>query len=97
MRIRAIAFLTFSGFLRNKLMILFLALFAVVLVYSFTRNADSPTPEAFAPMAGNWVGPIGGFLATLFFARWAARRASNLPVAHGVAIGVGTALLDFTL
>jgi hypothetical protein len=74
-----------------------LALVAVVLVYSLMRNADSPTPEEFAPMAGDWVGPIGGFLATFFFARWAARRASARPVAHGLAIGVGTALLDFSL
>jgi ABC-type transport system involved in multi-copper enzyme maturation permease subunit len=36
MRIRAIAFLTFSGFLRNKLMILFLALFAVVVLLMMT-------------------------------------------------------------
>ena len=36
MKIRAIALLTFAGFLRNKLMILFLALFAVVVLLMMT-------------------------------------------------------------
>jgi hypothetical protein len=72
-----------------------LALVIVVLMYGLARNAESPTPEEFAPVAGTWVGPIGGFLATLFIARWAARRASKRPIAHGAAIGAGTAMLDF--
>lgn len=74
-----------------------LALVVVVIVYGFVRHADSPTPEEFAPIAGTWVGPIGGFLATLLFAHWAARRAGERPIAHGGAIGVGTALFDFSL
>jgi len=73
-----------------------LALVAVVFVYSVVRKPDSMSPEKFAPVAGNWVGPIGGFLATLLFAMWAAKR-SQSPVAQGTAVGVGTAILDFGL
>ncbi len=71
-----------------------LALVAVVFVYSFTRRADSRSPEEFAPVAGMWVGPIGGFLATLLFAWWAGKRSSQRPMVHGTAVGLGTALLD---
>src|SRR5687768_14839173 len=74
-----------------------LALVLVVVAYSFLRQASSPSPEQFAPAAGMWVGPIGGFLATLFFSRWAARGAGERALAHGAAVGVGTALLDFGL
>ncbi|HXY34462.1 MAG TPA: hypothetical protein VEI07_09560 [Planctomycetaceae bacterium] len=73
-----------------------LVLFAVVFVYGFLRRPDSMSPEQFAPVAGSWVGPIGGFLATLLFAMWAAKR-SQSPVAQGTAVGVGTAILDFGL
>lgn len=69
----------------------------VVVIYGFTSRAESVTPEEFAPIAGNWVGPIGGFLATLFFARWAARKVPERGLVHGVAVGVGTALLDFSI
>lgn len=41
-----------------------LALVAVVCVYAMVRKPGSMTPEEFAPAAGNWVGPIGGFIAT---------------------------------
>ena len=74
-----------------------LALVLVVGVYSAMRRADSPTPEEFAPIAGEWVGPIGGFLATLFFSRWAASRATVRPIAHGAAVGLGTAILDVSI
>lgn len=37
-----------------------LALVGVVVVYGFLRKESSLKPEEFAPMAGNWVGPIGG-------------------------------------
>ena len=69
----------------------------VVVVYSFVRPAEAATPEEFAPRAGNWVGPIGGFLATLLFAYWAARGAGQRQLAHGAAVGVGTALVDLGL
>ena len=72
-----------------------LLLVLVVVVYGFVRQSNSPTPEKFAPMAGNWVGPIGGFIATFLFAWWAARRTPERALAHGVAVGVGAALLDF--
>jgi hypothetical protein len=74
-----------------------LLLVGVVLVYGIIRQPQSLTPEEFAPRAGNWVGPIGGFVATLFFAWWAARRAPGSRVAYGVAVGIGTALLDLGL
>jgi hypothetical protein len=74
-----------------------LLLVAVVFVYGFLRKEGSPSPAEFAPRAGNWVGPIGGFVATLLFAWWAARRAPARKLAHGTAVGIGTALLDFGL
>jgi hypothetical protein len=72
-------------------------LIVVVMVYGTVRPNGSLTPEAFAPMAGNWIGPIGGFLATLCFARWAAKGSGHQAIAHGMAVGVGTALLDILL
>jgi hypothetical protein len=74
-----------------------LALVAVVFVYSLIKQPDSLPPDKFAPLAGNWVGPIGGFLATAAFAYWAAKRASRSAMAHGIAVGIGTALLDFSI
>lgn len=69
-------------------------LVVIVIVYGMNRSAGSPTAEEFAPRAGNWVGPIGGFLATLVMARWCVSGANALRLAHGLAVGVGTALLD---
>jgi hypothetical protein len=74
-----------------------LLLVAVVFVYGFLREEGSPSPAEFAPRAGNWVGPVGGFVATFLFAWWAARRAPARKLAHGTAVGIGTALLDFGL
>jgi len=74
-----------------------LALVGVVVVYGFMRKENSLTPEEFAPLAGNWVGPIGGFIATFSMAWWTARTAHGLQVKHGLAVGVGTALLDLSL
>jgi hypothetical protein len=74
-----------------------LLLVAIVFVYGAIRRAESMSPEAFAPLAGNWVGPIGGFVATGLFAWWTARRAPARKIAHGTAVGVGTALLDLGL
>jgi hypothetical protein len=78
-------------------MLSLLLLDATVVVYSVIRQTGSLSLEAFAPRAAMWVGPIGGFLATLLFAWWAARRASEQKIMHGAAVGVGTALLDFGL
>jgi hypothetical protein len=74
-----------------------LLLFAIVGVYDVTRRPESLSPEEFAPRAGNWVGPIGGFLATLLFAWWAARRVPEQRFVHGTAVGLGTALVDLGL
>jgi hypothetical protein len=74
-----------------------LALVAVVFVYGFLRKPESPSPQEFAPVAGSWVGPFGGFLATLLFAFWAAKRNPQSPFAQGIAVGVGTALLDLAI
>ncbi len=74
-----------------------LLLFVIVFIYGFIRQKESLSPHDFAPLAGNWVGPIGGFLATLLFAWWAARRATERKFLHGTAVGVGTALLDLGL
>lgn len=74
-----------------------LLLILVVSAYSFTAQAGAVPAEEFAPAAGNWVGPIGGFAATLLFAWWAARGVSARQVTVGFAVGIGTALLDFTL
>jgi hypothetical protein len=74
-----------------------LLLVAIVVIYGIVRQKDSLSPEEFAPLAGNWVGPIGGFFATLLFAWWAARRAQKHRVVHGTVVGAGTAVLDFGL
>ena len=74
-----------------------LLLILIVILYGLVRSPDSPPPEDFAPRAGNWVGPIGGFLATCLFAWWAARKAPQRRIAHGAAVGLGTAVLDFGL
>src|ERR1700722_6635868 len=82
-------------FLAEALPILLLV--AVVFAYSAIRQPESASPEEFAPRAGLWVGPIGGFLATLLFAWWAARCAVAQKFTHGAAVGMGTALLDLGL
>ena len=72
-------------------------LIIVVVIYSALGFADQPnglSPEEFAPVAGTWVGPIGGFVATLLCAMWAARGSHDQPILHGAAVGVGTAMLD---
>jgi hypothetical protein len=74
-----------------------LLLVAIVFVYGAVRQKDSISPQEFAPLAGNWVGPIGGFFSTLLFAWWAARRARTQRIAHGAVVGVGTAVLDLGL
>jgi hypothetical protein len=74
-----------------------LLLVAIVFVYAAVRKTGSPSPEEFAPRAGMWVGPLGGFLATCLFAWWASRRAASRRLAHGAAVGLATALLDFGL
>ncbi len=74
-----------------------LLLVAVVFVYSFIRHADSLSSQEFAPRAGMWVGPIGGFLAVFLFAWWVARRVASQKVVHAAAVGVGTAVLDLGL
>lgn len=72
-------------------------LILIVVCYSATPQAATRSPEEFAPVAGNYVGPIGGFFSVLFFAWWAARPASSRQIAHGAAVGIGTALVDFTI
>jgi len=72
-------------------------LVAIVFAYGAVRQKDSLSPAEFAPLAGNWVGPIGGFLATLLFAWWAARSVPKQRLAHGTIVGVGTAVLDLGL
>jgi hypothetical protein len=74
-----------------------MALIFVVIIYGLIRQPDSPTPEAFAPQAGNWIGPIGGFLSVLCFSALVALTSSNRPFAHGLSVGLGTAALDFCL
>ena len=74
-----------------------LLLFGIVTAYAFVRSEDSLSPEQFAPLAGNWVGPIGGFICTLLMARWAVRATDSWRLLHGVGVGVGAALLDLAL
>ena len=77
-----------------------LILVAIVAVYgavSDQTQPDSITPEEFAPIAGNWVGPIGGFVATMLLSWWAARVIPARALSHGLAVGAGTALLDLSL
>ena len=77
-----------------------LLLVTIVLVYGLVSDQtqpDSMTPDEFAPIAGNWVGPIGGFFATMLLSWWAARVITERALAHGIAVGVGTAMLDLSL
>ena len=74
-----------------------LLLIVFVFVYSAIRQEESFSASEFAPRAGVWVGPIGGFLATLLFAWWTARRAPERKLMYGTTVGVGTALLDLFL
>jgi carbon monoxide dehydrogenase subunit G len=71
-----------------------LVLVGVLFVYGLTRQADSPSPAVFAPIAGAWVGPIGGFLATLAFAFWAASRSGESPLLRGLVVGVLAVVFD---
>lgn len=72
-----------------------LALIVVVFGYGIIREADSLSPEAFAPIAGAWVGLIGGFLCTLIFAYWVAKHSAERPVSHGLTVGVLSAMFDY--
>lgn len=75
-------------------------LVAIVMVYAFVSDRtrpDSMKPEEFAPIAGNWVGPIGGFIATICLSMWAARAVPERAMLHGFAAGAGTAMLDFSI
>ncbi len=77
-----------------------LLLVAIVMVYAFASDQtrpDSMKPEEFAPIAGNWVGPIGGFIATMCLSWWAARAVPKRALLHGFAVGGGAAVLDFIL
>ncbi len=77
-----------------------LLLVAIVVVYGLVSDQtqpDSMTPDEFAPIAGSWVGPIGGFLATMLLSWWAARVITERALSHGIAVGVGTAMLDLSL
>ncbi len=74
-----------------------LLLVAIVMVYAFVSDQTQPEsmkPDEFAPLAGNWVGPIGGFIATMCLSWWAARVTPKRAISHGFAVGTGTAMLD---
>jgi hypothetical protein len=73
------------------------ALFVVVFVYGIFRSPESMSPPEFAPLAGAWVGPIGGFLATMFFAWRLAKHQLNRNVQMGLCVGVATAALDIVV
>ncbi len=48
----------------------------------------------FAQTLGQWVGPLGGALATLFMAYWALKPLSFNCIAYGALIGLLVAILD---
>ena len=77
-----------------------LILVTIVAVYGAVSDQTQPdaiTPEEFAPIAGNWVGPIGGFVATMLLSWWAGRVTPARGLSYGIAVGAGTALLDLSL
>ncbi len=96
MRIRAIAFLTFSGFLRNKLMILFLALFAVVILLMMTplmmiksQSAVQGLPHTESValgLIGTIMSMLSGFGSLL--AVWAAADAVRADIGSGTILAV---------
>lgn len=77
-----------------------LLLIGVVVVFASMIDQTQPgtmRPEEFAPLAGNWVGPIGGFVATFLMSYWTARAMPERAMRHGLAVGAGTAMLDLGL
>jgi ABC-type transport system involved in multi-copper enzyme maturation permease subunit len=96
MRIRAIALLTFTGFLRNKLMILFLALFAVVVLLMMTPLMVMKTQSAAQGMPRTEsvvLGLIGTIMSMLsgfgsLLAAWAAADAVWSDVRSGTILAV---------
>lgn len=74
-----------------------LLLVAIVVVYAIVSDQSQPEsmkPDKFAPIAGNWAGPIGGFIATMCLSWWAARVVPKRAMSHGFAVGAGAAILD---
>jgi ABC-type transport system involved in multi-copper enzyme maturation permease subunit len=96
MRIRAIALLTFSGFLRNRLMILFLTLFAVVVLLMMTplmlfkAQAGTPgmphTESMVLGLIGSIMSLLSGFGSLL--AAWAAADAVWSDIRSGTILAV---------
>ncbi|HXM45943.1 MAG TPA: ABC transporter permease subunit [Bryobacteraceae bacterium] len=96
MRIRAIALLTFSGFLRNKLMILFLTLFAVVVLLMMTplmvfrAQAGAPGMPHAESMVLGLIGSIMSLLSGFgsLLAAWAAADAVWADIRSGTILAV---------
>ncbi|MGO4885094.1 MAG: ABC transporter permease [Bryobacteraceae bacterium] len=94
MRIRAIAFLTFGGFLRNKLMILFLALFAVVVLLMMTPlMVFRAQPAAAVHNESTALGLIGAIMSLLsgfgsLLAAWSAADAVWSDIKSGTILAV---------
>jgi ABC-type transport system involved in multi-copper enzyme maturation permease subunit len=94
MRIRAIAWLTFAGFLRNKLMILFCALFAAVVLLMTTpllmiRQSAGQAAQA-SSMALQLVGVIMGLVSGFgsLLAAWAAADSVYSEIKSGTILAV---------
>lgn len=50
--------------------------------------------QQYAEQLGRWVGPVGGALAVLLLSTWVSRDLPRDRVAHGVAVGGMTAIID---
>jgi hypothetical protein len=65
----------------------------LVALVAMVGSNNGQSPDALAVRLGQWVGPIGGALATLVAARWAVK-GSPRKIAHGAGIGAAVAALD---
>jgi hypothetical protein len=75
-----------------------LLLLAVVVAYTAPRQQGGVSPGMReSPRWGEFVLPIGAFVATWLLSLWAARGARARHFAHGAVVGVGTAVVDIVV
>jgi hypothetical protein len=73
-----------------------LAVLLLFIIVALLGPGEAAADLAFAERIGNWVGPIGGGLATLAIGWWVARRSAS-PLLHGSLVGILVAAIDVAL
>lgn len=74
-----------------------LSIVSLVAVVALTGPGERIAAEAYAQKLGLWLGPLAGFVFCFFGGYWVAKRARYRPVAHGLAVGLATAIIDVVL